>query len=313
MIDKYLGFTYKGKHSSEFNAFIINEGEDLMFPNFPSFSNEVIFPQFGEIGHYMGRNVESREISFTIFASNLTKKGYREMLRWLTEESSENSLLQFDYNLYFGYRVRLDSIDEGAFIPEVNCDEGPNTYAVELNVSFITTNDWAAQYVHDIEIPLINERFISYANLFDFSIRKTFSIHSTYEVRVENRGNLPIFINLEILPFVDKDLDIYEDSLNVLVKKRNLNREEELSIIYEFQSGQADRTFVLGKYGLILGESEEGESFFLSFKKNEGVLKIDPKETSLIEISSTLAQNDSVKVGFMTEKVIIKPILREII
>jgi hypothetical protein len=79
MQDKFLGFTYRGIHSTTYNAFIVNEGE-LIFSNSPSFSNEFAFPQFGESSYLLGVNKENRTFDLKVFLKEVSFKTYREFL-----------------------------------------------------------------------------------------------------------------------------------------------------------------------------------------------------------------------------------------
>jgi hypothetical protein len=94
--DKYLGFKYNNKHSREFNAFIINDGEDLKFSNAPSFSNEFATTMFGNKTYFLGTRVENREIGFSVGLINVSFDKYREFLNWLDIHS--RGVLSFDYN-----------------------------------------------------------------------------------------------------------------------------------------------------------------------------------------------------------------------
>jgi hypothetical protein len=80
MADKYKYFYFKNESSQNYNAIIKNEGSDLKFFNTPSFSDEIVYPKFGNISYLLGTNKENREISLDLILIERTIKQYREFL-----------------------------------------------------------------------------------------------------------------------------------------------------------------------------------------------------------------------------------------
>ena len=101
---------------------------------------------------------ENREFNFSILLKGITLDTYREFLRWLNPE--EEGILSFDYSPNYGYDVKVNSISEATFYVTPNCSDVNNpTYDIELEVGFITKNDWAARWLPSIHT----------ADLIDFS------------------------------------------------------------------------------------------------------------------------------------------------
>lgn len=172
--DKYIGFEYNGikvnmESDAKIKGFIINGGEDLNFPSLPDFSNEFAFPKFGETSFFLGTTIENRKIGFSISLYEVTLQEYREMLAvFSSKKTTYNNLLKFDYNDYFGYNVKLNSASSGKFVVSRTCDINnvpTDLYNIELDLEFVTYNDWAAKY---IESPSFNlnqaTSGVSYAN-----------------------------------------------------------------------------------------------------------------------------------------------------
>jgi L-amino acid N-acyltransferase YncA len=80
MADNYKRFKFNNVWSDTYNAYIVNEGEDLKFYNTPSFSNEFAFPRFGETSYYLGNTKENRVIGFKLIAVAQTLPEYRSLL-----------------------------------------------------------------------------------------------------------------------------------------------------------------------------------------------------------------------------------------
>lgn len=149
-MDKYIGFEYNGIKvnmgpNADIKGFILNEGEDLKFPSLPSFSNEFAFPKFGEVSYFLGTTKENRTIGFTVALHEVTIQQYRNFLSQLSSDNpGYSNILKFDYNEYFGYKVKLNSISEGKFVVSRTCvtNEDPtDLYYIELDLEFVTYND----------------------------------------------------------------------------------------------------------------------------------------------------------------------------
>ena len=148
--DRYLGFTYNGKSmnmtaEADFFGFIENSGNELSFFNSPDFSNEFVVPQFGDRTFYTGNTKNNRTFSLKVQLDKITLHKYREFLEWLSPDSE--GLLVFDYNPNYGYQVKLQSISDSEFHVTKRRNNNEDFYYVDLNLNFITTYDYAAQWV----------------------------------------------------------------------------------------------------------------------------------------------------------------------
>lgn len=151
MADKYLGFKYRDKTigldpNSDFQGFIENSGEDLMFSNSPEFSNEFISPQFGSETYYLGNTKSNRTFNLKIFLDSISLQKYREFLDWLNLDSK--GTLIFDYNKNYGFEVKIDKIENSVFNPIEACESNEELYYVSVEVSFITVNKSTAFWVN---------------------------------------------------------------------------------------------------------------------------------------------------------------------
>ena len=148
-MDEYLGFTFNGKSLETFNGFIKNDFEELAF-NMPTFSNSFVTPTYGNKPFYLGNTKEHRTFELDIVLNEITLDKYRRFLEWLGMD--KKGVLKFDYNPNYGYDVKLDNIEKANFVVvpqrDTNCDPSDDKYIIEIPITFITTGDWAARWVH---------------------------------------------------------------------------------------------------------------------------------------------------------------------
>lgn len=147
---EYIGFKYNGKSlgmkgTDDFKGFIVNDGEGLQFVNSPEFSNEFAQMPYGKQTFYLGNTQGNRMFTFNIVLKEISLQEYRDFLMWLGLDTQ--GVLSFDYNLKYGYDVKVDSIENGIFeVVIVDCDI--RKYNVELVVSFVTTGRAEARWVY---------------------------------------------------------------------------------------------------------------------------------------------------------------------
>lgn len=150
--DKYLGFKYKEKslgmtYDATFYGFVENEGNDLTFSNFPETSNEFSNPIFSEKTYYLGNTKNHRNFSLKIQLDKILLRKYREFLDWLNFD--DIGLLVFDYNPWYGYKVKVDSITDSEFYVVKDNSNNEDFYYINLTVNFITVGDFAATWIKE--------------------------------------------------------------------------------------------------------------------------------------------------------------------
>lgn len=292
-IDKYIGFEYNGikvnmESDANIKGFIINEGEDLKFPSLPSFSNEFAFPKFGEVSYFLGTTKENRTIGFTVALYEITIQQYRNFLSQLSSDNpSYSNILKFDYNQYFGYKVKLNSISEGKFIVSRTCvtNEDPtDLYYVELDLEFVTYNDWAAQYLNESIINMSAVEPTTFADLFTFTAN-----NSTGELKIDNGGTLPIYLKITFTE------SIPQNTSNFTIK---VNGEDWIT----FPRISNDIT-VFTKFGLVWDNSSNS---FLLTTANKGAIEIPSGTITTITFTSSSGTFDFSRIA-------VEAILREII
>lgn len=197
MDDKYLGFSYRGirlgmDSDARFKGFIENSGEDLIFNNSPEFNNEFATVPFGDQTFYLGNSKTNRTFDFRVNLVEINLNDYRKFLSWLDLDSK--GTLFFDYNENYGFDVKVNSIGSGQYVVVTKCDNNSDLYNVGIDLSFITTGDWAARWVKEEVFWTENEG----ENLIDNEDGTPFlTFNSGSSITFTNKHNLPNYFILE--------------------------------------------------------------------------------------------------------------------
>ena len=153
MLDKFSTFTWNGKSSWDFGAFIINENrEGLKFYNGPSFSNEYTSPQFARNNEFIGVNFEQQKISFKIGVYWISIEDYRKFLEWLSPYVI--SKLGFTFAEKWYYSVKLTGREESTrYIlgyETTNNGSEPRYYS-EMTLNFEVQGEPCLYSVHELK------------------------------------------------------------------------------------------------------------------------------------------------------------------
>lgn len=132
--DDFTGFTFNGRHSSEFNILVTSDGSRFnrnLLP--PSHDNIIDTPN--RDGSYFGNSkFESQQFPVNFAYDNVSEENIREMRRWLSEK--KECELIFDETPYKVYRAKVTSTPQLNYVCFDN-DEGKRVYKGEGNIVFI--------------------------------------------------------------------------------------------------------------------------------------------------------------------------------
>lgn len=105
--DDFLGFTFNGRHSSEFHIIRVSQNNaysDIILPNSRDVTTEIV----GRDGLYhFGSSFEQRQFSISIAFDDLHEKQFSEMTAWLAKKSEGE--LTFDERPYKTYMGKISS------------------------------------------------------------------------------------------------------------------------------------------------------------------------------------------------------------
>lgn len=137
--DRYLYFTFNGIESSRYRCFYENSGEDLSFPAFPSFSNNITAPLYQTHSYFLGTSISNKVFNLRCAAEELTMNEFKQLQRWLDIETI--GTLKFDFMPYYHYIVKVESFSNVLFMP---LDPYERVFHIEFDLAFTTVEDAAA-------------------------------------------------------------------------------------------------------------------------------------------------------------------------
>lgn len=111
---EFLGFSFNGRHSSEFNLTVVSSGltQRALFAEFEDKTVEVS----GRDGaYYFGTKIKTRPLNVSVAFDNLTSSKKRELLLWLKPQLVAK--LFFDEAPYKYYWAKLASPPSFSFVP----------------------------------------------------------------------------------------------------------------------------------------------------------------------------------------------------
>ena len=82
-IDRFLYFTYNGGHSSEYDAFYINNREDISFPFSHVINQKTTAPLYQNRSYWLGGTREAKQFSLSIAVAEKTLQEAEEIFEWL--------------------------------------------------------------------------------------------------------------------------------------------------------------------------------------------------------------------------------------
>ena len=110
----FIGFTFNGCHSSEFNIYSVSDGsryQDILVPNPIDYTEQVP----GGVGqYYFGSDMDIKEFPLSIAYDKLTETQVRELRNWLAPDAI--GALIFDERPYKTYTAKISSSPSLSFI-----------------------------------------------------------------------------------------------------------------------------------------------------------------------------------------------------
>lgn len=131
--DDYIGFTYAGKHSSQFGLKSVTSGDRYQRYLSPEFS-DLTQSTVGRDGTlYFGTNKTKRTIALNVAFDDMTEKEYRELRRWLNSGIAD---LVLDEVPYVKYHAKASAPVQISFL--VFMDENEDrVYKGEFQITFV--------------------------------------------------------------------------------------------------------------------------------------------------------------------------------
>lgn len=135
----FIGFTFNGCHSSEFNIYSVSDGsryQDNLVPNPIDYTEQVP----GGVGqYYFGSDIDIKEFPLSIAYDNLSELQVRELRNWLAPDAVGE--LIFDERPYKTYTAKISTSPNLSFIcfDKYNSNTGKKerVYKGEGSINFV--------------------------------------------------------------------------------------------------------------------------------------------------------------------------------
>ena len=210
--DDYVGFTYAGKHSSQFGIFSVSSGDRYMRTLSPEFSDSVTNVNGRDETYYFGTTYNRRSFQLNCAFDSITEQEYREMRLWLRTDTI--SPFTFDEIPYIQFFAKVASPPQFSFITFED-EYGDRVYKGELQVSFTcydgygySVSKWLNEYTDAApqdgnDIYLMTSNVEEWAQSSRLQPRRkyanyNFDTYTSQKMQVYNGGDLPAHFILEI-------------------------------------------------------------------------------------------------------------------
>lgn len=111
----YLGFTFAGRHSSEFGLLVVSDGSRYHQNSYNQFSDSVVSVPGKNGGYYFGTQLSQRDFEINCVFDNITSHTMHKIQHWLYPNVV--GWLIFDEQPYKRYLVKLSSVPTFNFLP----------------------------------------------------------------------------------------------------------------------------------------------------------------------------------------------------
>lgn len=113
--DRFLYFTFNGRHSSEFDLFYVNGGEDITLPFTPVVKYNTISPLYQNRSYIVGKSIEAKQLKLRVAADNKELSDVDDILEWLNPNSIGE--LSFDHRPDYVHNVFISSVGSPTLVP----------------------------------------------------------------------------------------------------------------------------------------------------------------------------------------------------
>lgn len=153
---EFLGFSFNGRHSSEFGLTVVSPSGMSQDNMFASFEDKAIEVTGKDGSYYFGTIIKTKSLSIQLAYDNLTSADYRNILNWLNPKTPPKKLI-FDERPYKYYIAKVSQQPSFTYVPFESEIEGRKTHIFkgELLITFIANDPYAycdTNVLRDIEV-----------------------------------------------------------------------------------------------------------------------------------------------------------------
>ena len=316
--DQFMYFNFNGIHSSQYNLFMINKGDNIKIITDTKSKTEFLSPSYQNFTYFLGTTDTQKEFKYNCAAEDLTFAQCGELFQWLKQGTL--GFLILDSNPDWGYDAVLENVSDAITTPI-----GANRYIVEFDVTFKTVGTYLASSVYPSSLDEIDEISSNQIEGTDYTYRDK-TILNEYgipeidcvNIRPTNKNTNKYTINLPGVCNEYSYVDFYFDS----AERRNLylkiNKKELNSFVTYVYYNTKDTTLrnaeFKSKLGfLIIGDTlAETLSGEVIGEQTKGLLSFDNQKPIPIQITAekingtqlTLDETDVNNYSMLTNKFI---------
>lgn len=210
--DDYIGFTFAGKHSSQFGILSVSSGDRYTRTLSPEFNDIVANVNGADGTYYFGTNLTRRSFQLNCAYDTVTEVDIREMKEWLRPDIV--SPLTFDEIPYIQFYAKVSSPPQFSFLAFED-EYGDRVYKGELSISFscydpygYSVNKWIDNYT-DLSPYDGNDIYLMANNVAEWSLSSRlqpkqkynnyeFDVYLNEQMQLYNAGDMPAHYKLKI-------------------------------------------------------------------------------------------------------------------
>ena len=190
----FIGFSFNGKHSSEFNIVRVSDGSRFKKDLLPTFQDKTVAVPGGDGSYLFGTNYTQKTRTINFAYDGLTEEKMFEMRRWLAANQAGELIL--DEWPYKAWDVKVSAPPNLTFIPfdeEIAEDKITRIYKGEGSISFVayqpfahnpSGKKWLGDYAEETN-------YDAWADMSGLQEKNGYDTINSGKIKVYNAGDLP--------------------------------------------------------------------------------------------------------------------------
>jgi len=147
ILEKFIGFSFCGIHSSKFNVYAVSNGNTYTKPLFADFVDKVESVDGFDGEYYFGTNFNSKPRTVNCFVKDVDENTLRAIQNWLNPKRIGE--LTFDEAPYKYYIAKISSNPEFNYMPMG--DKSRHLYSGNFTIEFKAFDPFAYSYANSVD------------------------------------------------------------------------------------------------------------------------------------------------------------------
>lgn len=219
----FIGFSFNGKHSSDFNIVRVSDGSRFKKDLLPTFQDKTVAVPGGDGSYFFGTNYTQKVRTISFAYDGLTEEKMFEMRRWLAANQVGELIL--DEWPYKAWDMKVSAPPSLTYIPfdeEIVEDKIARIYKGEGTISFVAyqpfahnpgTKKWLDDYTSETN-------YDAWADTCGLQEKGTYDIINSGKISVYNAGDLPcdFYLTFSAINGYDYSISLGANQLNFTAK-----------------------------------------------------------------------------------------------